>query len=159
MAKRLGMGAVVALVAAVGLASAAGVAWAGPPAIAEMRFGNEGVGSGLNDPGAGIFHDDSLHAVDQIYPRTVVISAGGEVDFDVEGFHQVAVCDGGVDRGDVSVPPFPPNLTIDDPQCPTQAPLFVDVTVQFDTPGRYLVICNITPHLAENGMYGYVIVQ
>jgi len=127
------------LAAAIGaiavLAAAAGVASAGPPATAAMVFGNDGVGSGLNDPGAGIFHDTSLRAVDQIYPRTVVVSAGGTVDFEVEGFHQVAVCGAGVGLDDVSVPAFPPFLTVDDPQCPTLAPLFVSTSKQFDTPG------------------------
>ena len=29
----------------------------------------------------------------------------------------------------------------------------------FDTPGRYLVLCNFAPHFAEFGMYGWVDVK
>ena len=134
-------------------------ALASPPGDASVRFGNNDVGSGLNDPGAGIFHDSSFKANDKIYPRTVVISAGSSVDFNVEGFHQVAVCGEGVDLGDLTIPAFPPSLFVNDAQCPTSAPPTVSATVEFSEAGTYLVICNVTPHLTDSGMYSYVIVK
>ena len=57
------------------------------------------------------------------------------------------------------IPAFPPNLFVDDPQCPAAAPLLTSTTVEFEEAGRYLVICNVTPHLTEAGMYSYVIVK
>lgn len=134
-------------------------ALAAPPDTATVAFGDESVGSGKNDPGNDVFHDSSFKANDKIRPRSVVISAGGSVDFNVDGFHQVAVCGEGVELEDVAIPPFPPNLFVDDPQCPAAAAVTQSTSVSFDEPGRYLVICNITPHLAESGMYSYVIVK
>ena len=46
----------------------------------------------MNNPPENVFHDSSWKANDKVRPRTVVISNGGSVEFDVEGFHQVAVC-------------------------------------------------------------------
>ena len=134
-------------------------AFAAPQGNASVRFGDESVGSGKNDPGAGVFHDSSFKANDKIRPRTVVISAGGTVDFNVEGFHQVAVCGEGVALDDVAVPAFPPNLFINDPQCPSAAPPTVSASVAFEEPGQYLILCNVTPHLTEARMYSFVIVK
>jgi plastocyanin len=134
-------------------------ALAAPQSTATVRFGDESVGSGKNDPGAGVFHDSSFKANDKIRPRTVVISAGGTVDFEVEGFHQVAVCAEGVELDDVAIPAFPPALFVNDPQCPRPAGVTASTSVDFDEPGRYLILCNVTPHLTESGMYSYVIVK
>ena len=134
-------------------------AMAGPPMEATVQFGNEDVGSGLNDPGAGVFHDSSFKANDKIRPHTVVISAGGTVDFQVAGFHQVAVCGEGIELADVTIPEFPPNLMINDADCPAAAGLFESTSVTFNEPGQYLILCNITPHVVEAGMYSYVRVK
>ena len=37
--------------------------------------------------------------------------------------------------------------------------LVTDETYTFDEPGKYLVICNITPHFEESKMWGWVIVK
>ena len=124
-----------------------------------MRFGNDSVGSGLNDPGAGVFHDSSLKANDKIRPHTAVIAAGGTVDFEVDGFHQVAVCGEGVQLADVEIPVFPPNLFVNDAQCPAAAAPLASTSVTFTDPGRYLIICNVTPHLADARMFSYVEVK
>jgi plastocyanin len=124
-----------------------------------MQFGREDIGSGKNDPGAGIFHDSSLKANDSIFPRTVVIPTGGEVEFEVDGFHQVAVCGNGMRPKDVVVPPFPPNIFINDPDCVVKGAPGASATVEFAQPGKYLIICNVTPHFVDGGMYGYVDVK
>ena len=93
--------------------------------------------------------------------------------FDVVGRHKVAVYAPGTAPEDIDVtllePPVPPG-TINDPAgrlarsptltgtdaapAPWQAPAGT-----FARPGRYLVICEILPHFAEYGMYGWVIVE
>lgn len=64
---------------------------------------------------------------------------------------------------DSGIPDFPPiinspanriahgNLTLPGPDVP--------FTWTFEEPGRYLVICEVLPHFAVNGMYGWVIVK
>lgn len=137
---------------------------ADPDSTATVRFGNPDVGSPYPPP---IFeHDSSSNARDNLIPRTSVISAGGNVTFDVAGFHQPAIYEAGTTPSDINVPPFPVpfNLFINDPDgrlaigAPVEGP-WTPPPGTFDTPGRYLVLCNVTPHFAFFNMYGWVIVK
>ena len=150
-------------VAAVGLIVPAVVA-AGPDDSAMVRFGNPDAGSPFQPP---VFdHDSSPNATDNLIPRTSVISAGGNVTFVVAGFHQPAVYRAGTEPEDITVPAFPPNLFINDPTnrlalgpaAGVQGP-WTPPAGTFSTPGRYLVLCNVTPHFAFVNMYGWVIVK
>ena len=62
-----------------------GVGFAGPPMSASVNFGQDGVGSGNNPNGLARGHDESGEAVDNLVPRTAVISAGGEVYLTMPG--------------------------------------------------------------------------
>ena len=73
----------------------------------------------------------------------------------------------GMQPEDITVPAFPPNLQINDPTNRldlqpgppgVQGP-YTPPAGTFSTPGRYLILCNITPHFAVDNMYGWVIVK
>ena len=145
------------------------VVLAGPGTSATVEYGKPNTGTSF-EPGE---HDASFHAYDKILPRTVTISAGGSVSFDMVGFpHQVAVYNPGVAPDDIAVPPFGPpldpnfeNLFIDDATdrkflgaTPFGPPQPVE-SVTFASPGKYLMICNFTPHFAFAKMYGWVDVK
>ena len=159
--KRWALGGLL-VVAAVGLIVPAVVA-AGPDDSAEVRFGNPDAGSPYQPP--AFFHDSSSNATDNLIPRTSVISAGGNVTFDIAGFHQVAVYAAGTQLEDITVPAFPPNLFINDAtnrlalSAPNAPPATSSFEYTFSTPGRYLILCNVTPHFAVDKMYGWVIVK
>jgi hypothetical protein len=150
------------LVAVLALALPAGSA-AAPPQTATLRFGNPDVGSPFS-PVSG--HDRSSNAKDNLVPRTVVISQGGQVTFDIQGFHQVAIYQAGTRAEDITVPAS--GLFVNDPtgriafgplNRPPSTTSWTAPAGTFSTPGRYLVICNVVPHFAEFNMYGWVIVQ
>jgi plastocyanin len=146
---------------------------AGAPADAVVRFGNPDAGTQRFGP-----THPSAHAVDNIIPNTVVIRAGGTVTFDVVAPHVVAIYAPGTAPEDIRLipgvtlvdhvgppgPPFIPNFYIDEPN----GRLFLDpapafgpphsVQYTFDEPGRYLVICAVTPHFALK-MYAWVDVK
>ena len=148
-----------AIAAIAGLVLAAGVT-ASPDSSATVQFGNDSVGSPFPPP---VGHDASANAKFNLIPRTAVISAGGSVTFEVEGHHQVAVYESGTTPDDIAVPQFPPNFFINDPVGrlalgPESPPGASTFSVAFATPGRYLVLCNITPHFAFFNMYGWVVV-
>ncbi len=160
--KRWVIGAML-LSAAVALLIPAGV-FAGPDSAATVRFGNPSAGSPFPPP--AFEHDSSSNARDNLIPRTSVISAGGNVTFNVAGFHQPAVYAAGTTPDDIDVPPFPVpfNLFINDAngRLALGAPVegaWTPPADTFDTPGRYLVLCNVTPHFAFFNMYGWVIVK
>ena len=139
-----------------------------------VKFGMNEHGSPF-DPAVG--HDHSTQAKDLLVPRTVVISAGGRVQFEIDPFHRVNVYRAGTAPDDIDVsklinfvsgPVFIPNFVIDDPTNRiAQSPPFqfaIDQTWTtpvgtFNTPGRYLVMCNFLPHFVANDMYGWVIVK
>jgi plastocyanin len=156
---RFALGALF-VIAAVGLVVPA-VVVAGPGSTATTMFGNLKAGS----PFPPAEHDSSFNGEDNIIPRTVVISAGGSVTFDIDGFHQAAVYEAGTTPGDISVPAFPPesNIFVNDPDGRRfLGPVGTASTTgpgTFATPGRYLMICNVTPHFAFAKMYGWVIVK
>ena len=144
------------------------VVGAGPDSSATVRFGNPTVGSPFQPP---LFdHDSSFKAADTLIPHTSVISAGGNVTFDIAGFHQAMVYEPGTTLDDIDVPAFPPesNILINEgdgllaespvPFSGFQGPWTPDSDT-FDTPGRYLVLCNVTPHFAFAKMYGWVNVK
>lgn len=141
----------------------------GPPLQAIMQVGRSHVGSPFPPPEG---HDASTHAQDAMQPRTVVISAGGVVTFHIEAFHNVAIYEDGTQPEDIDTSqlepagtpfPFPPlvndpsgRLARTDLALPGTAGPF---EWTFDTPGRYLVICEVLPHFTDGDMYGWVIVQ
>jgi hypothetical protein len=129
-----------------------------------MQLGIPGVGSPFNDPPDTI-HDASLTATDSFLPRTVVVADDGTVDFDVVGFHQIAIYEPGKRPKDIAQ--VVPGLLVNDPdgRIGIGTPPFLlppadpDLSFAFTEPGRYLVICNIAPHFFEAKMYGWVIVK
>ena len=145
----------------------------GAPTTAVLRFGNS-VGTTRFGP-----EHPSSHARDNISPNTVVIQAGGTVTFEVLAPHKVAIYEPGVEPEDIRLipgvtlfdqvgppgPPFVPNFFIDepigriflDPAAAFGPPHSVDWT--FDDPGRYLVICAVTPHFTAFKMYAWVEVR
>ena len=155
-----------AIAAMAGLVLAAGVT-ASPDSSATVRFGNPTVGSPFPPPDG---HDASSNAMDNMIPRTVVISAPGSVTFDIAGFHQPVVYAAGITPDDIAVPAFPPNLFVTPPAGPlspgqiargplNEPPATQSWTTSFGAPGKYLVICNLTPHFGFFNMYGWVVVQ
>jgi plastocyanin len=157
--KRTLLGA--ALVAVAGVLVLPAVVVATPDSSATVQFGNDDKGSPFPPPTG---HDASGNAKFNLIPRTAVISAPGTVTFEVVGHHQVAVYEAGTTPADIAVPAFPPNFFINDPDGriglgPESPPGSSTFTQTFTTPGRYLVLCNITPHFAFFDMYGWVEVQ
>lgn len=141
----------------------------GPPSTATVQFGRNELGSPFPPPEE---HDASTHAKDALQPRTVVISAGGTVTFSVASFHKIAIYEPGTTPDEIdttllepSGAPFPFPPIINDPTGRiTRGALALpgpDVAFSwtFDEPGRYLVICEVLPHFAAMGMYGWVIVK
>ena len=92
-----------------------------------MYLGINNVGSPF-DPADG--HDHSSQAKDKLVARTVVIEAGGAVQFQIDPFHRVNVYRAGTTFGDI------------------------DQSKLID-----FVMCNFFPHYAFNSMYGWVIVK
>jgi len=105
-----------------------------------------------------------------LIPNQVKIKAGGTVNFNIAGFHEVIVYREGIQAGDINttltVPPTnggPP--LINDPEGrlyrgldpSTQLQDRVEV-VHFPNPGTYLVICGVLPHFNQ-GMWGFVTVK
>lgn len=140
-----------------------------PDGSATVRFGNPTAGSTFPPPEG---HDASSNAKDNLIPRTVTIARGGSVTYAIDGFHQPIVYEAGTVPSDIEAPPFPPeeNLFVTPPAGPlvpgqlARGPLNEPPATQtwttslFDEPGRYLVICNLTPHFSFFDMYGWVIV-
>lgn len=142
------------------------------PTAATMFVGNERSGSDgtcgplndLNTPANECpphrFVGESAEAVDIFRPRTVTLAVGGAVTFDVSGApHRVGVCEAGVGPDDVSL--LSVNNVITDARCnhPASAGSGQDVTYQFNTAGKYLVICKFLPHFMDREQYGWVIVR
>jgi plastocyanin len=138
------------------------------PLSAVIQFGRPDAGSPFPPP---LEHDQSVHAKDDLTPRTVVIDAGGTVTFEVPAnVHQLAIYHPGKEPGDVNTglvtaapAPCPPVPLINDPvmrKTMESRPCFQawSHTEMFSTPGKYLVICTFVPHF-EVGMYGWVIVR
>jgi hypothetical protein len=142
---------------------------------AHVEFGSDHVGSPF-DPPSG--HDASSHAKDSVRPRTTVLAAGGEIEFEIYPFHQVAIYEPGTNPEDIDVEtlldlnvpcePFTiPDFVFDDPEgrILLSPPATCEETEwttppgTFDRPGRYLIVCTTLPHFVEFDMYGWVIVK
>ena len=134
---------------------------------ATINFGNNDLGSDYPPVPP---HDQSGHAKDSLFPREVVIDQGGTVTFPMSGgVHQVAIYDDGTSPKDIdtgitktgcfNVPLIDDSdgriAVLSDQPCAGGNP---SPSYQFDTPGRYLVICTFLPHF-EVGMYGWVTVR
>lgn len=119
-------------------------------------------------------HDRSYHAKDKLVPRTVTIAAGGTIHYEIMPFHQIGIYEPGTQPEDINlaltedltVPIFNPDFIINDPDDRLAlSPFMLAETTwtspsgTFDKPGRYLVICTITPHFVNADMYGWVIVK
>jgi plastocyanin len=139
------------------------------PLTATVEFGLPDTGSPF--PPA---HDASGHATDRPVPRTVVISAGGTVEFHINAAsHGLAIYAAGTEPKDIDVtalvpsagPPCPMPPLIDDPE--GRLALFTQpcdggpstVIFPFPEPGRYLYICVFSPHFVDFDMFGWVIVE
>jgi plastocyanin len=132
-----------------------------------VQFGLTDVGTGIPAPEE---HDSSFHANDTLVPGTVVIDKGGTVTFNAVGIHQIAIYKPGVEPEDidtsalVAMPCPAPPLLIDDDQNGNREAFYADgcgpreITHQFTTPGKYLVICAFAPHFGVK-MYGWVVVR
>jgi len=157
--------AVVPVVVALGLLAPAVLA--GPDTSATVRFGNDDVGSSFPPITE---HDNSGNGKFNLIPRTVTISDGGSVTYDIFvrfGIHQPVVYAAGTTPDDIDVVgPFP---FVNDPvgrlaigDAVSGSPGTATWTTPagtFDEPGRYLVLCNFAPHFAEFDMYGWVNVK
>ena len=140
---------------------------AGPDTSATVRFGNDDVGSSYPPITE---HDESGNGKFNLIPRTVTIPVGGRVTYDILvrfGIHQPTVYEAGTTPDDIDIQgPFP---FINDPDGRIEMGPAVNVATgtgtwttapsTFGQPGRYLVLCNFTPHFAEFDMYGWVNVQ
>jgi len=137
---------------------------------AEVEFGSDSHGSQF-PPGE---HDNSFHAFDKVFPRTVVILRGGSVTYEVDECHQPAVYEPGTKPEDIDVSLTEPigvadcpPTRINDPNgrlalAPPQQAGEADWTTPpgtFDQPGVYLVICTTFVHFQFAKMYGWVIVK
>lgn len=148
----------------------------GIPSQVTVQFGRDDVGSPFPPPDQ---HDGSGHARDKVFPRTVVIAAGGSVKFELGTVHQVAIYSPGTEPSDIEVSPatledvtmefgvFIPNFRINDPtnRLAVSSPqsLFPSEWTSpagtFNQPGVYLVICTTVPHFVASNMYAWVRVK
>lgn len=159
----LGVGLVVVAVLAVPTA-----VLAVPEDSATVRFGNPGAGSFVPDE----VENGSFNAQDNLIPRTVNIGRGGTVTYDIDGFHQPMIYAPGTQPSDIDVPIFNPadpatlfvnesEGLIDDGDGPLNFPPGTQSweSPELTQPGKYLVLCNFTPHFAFANMYGWVNVK
>jgi plastocyanin len=125
-------------------------------------------GAGLNtaQPGNSANH--------HVLPNMIHVQAGGVVNFNVAGFHQIYVYNPGKGPEDVH-PADPTALFMDDKAGlyyeglktgggpPPGIPVTTNPSnasnrlesVSFSKPGKYLVICNVAPHFAD-GMWAWI---
>jgi plastocyanin len=129
-----------------------------PSTGAVMYFGqpNLNAGSDYFPPGS---HDESYHGRDRVLPGTVTIDAGQKVTFRVLPGHRVAIYKPGKRPEDVVVNPASFFLFDPTQRIALQAAPVPVISFTFIVPGRYLVICAITPHFVNANMYGWVIVR
>lgn len=143
---------------------------AGPLAQATVTFGAWQGDQGWDrmDPG----FDPITANHHSVAPREVQIHAGGSVSYLISGFHQIVAYADGVQPAQIDTsnlivspgplgPPFP--ILIDDPVNriyrglnPGEQTLDRVESIQFSTPGTYLVICAVIFHFAGDNMHGFV---
>lgn len=147
---------------------AASVMAQGLPTTAVMHFGNTGTGSPFPPPEE---HDESIHAADKVVPRTVTIGVGGTVTFVLNTpVHGIGVYAAGRQPSDINTGllqnlggcPPPPYINDANNRLASFAPICAGGNpanqFQFNTPGRYLIICTFLPHFTDAEMWGWVIV-
>ena len=144
---------------------------------ATMRFGRPGMNGFAQMSPAALQHNQAAHAVDRVFPGTVVIRAGETVAFESFPVHQIAVYAPGTSPTDIrtdrdhladAVTPWGifPDVLIDDAanRLAVSPISFEPMTWSpasgtFARPGRYLVICTLVWHYVETRMYGWVEVR
>jgi len=145
----------------------------GPLASATVSFGQWSTSPSFDRHPTNSPIDRNVHV---LIPYEVTIQAGGSVNFIISGAHQIGIYDNGTQFSDINgslletVGPLGPGL-INDPTRRIYRGLNpfslnydnalgvrdrVEV-VQFQNPGRYLVICLLVPHFADR-MHGFVTV-
>ena len=155
-----------------GLLAVAGAALAPAALSAEDNNGPVAVtvsfGAGLNtaQPGNAANH--------HVLPNMIHVQAGGVVNFNVAGFHQIFVYNPGKGPEDVVIAD-PAALFINDVADlyyrglapaggpPPGLPVTTNPSnasnrlesVSFSKPGKYLVICNVAPHFVD-GMWAWI---
>ena len=157
-------------------ASVAAVAARGKPA-ATMRFGRAGMTGFEHMSPKAMEHTQAGHAVDKVFPHTVVIDRGQTVAFESFPVHQLAVYAPGTMPADIRLDddhlddastPFGvfPNVLINDPlnrldlsPISWETMTWTPAAGTFDRPGRYLVICTLVFHYVPMKMYGWVEVR
>ena len=154
MSRRMVRGA-VAVAVAVGVL-ATGLLSASAAGDGYMLFGRPTQGTGCDFP---CTDDRSFHAKDRVLPGAIAVSAGTTVNFDVEGFHQVAIYEVGVKPKDIEPVPAAFPFVNDATDRLFLGLLEADTSFEFNEPGKYLVICNIAPHFEESQMWGWVNVR
>jgi hypothetical protein len=122
-----------------------------------LQFGKPWLGSGCVPPVC--FDDASFHASDTITPGAISIPVGSTVTAEVLGFHQAVLYEDGTRPGDIEPDPAAFPFVNDPDGVIAAAPLFADFEYTFASPGTYLLICNIAPHLEEARMYAWVNVR
>jgi plastocyanin len=164
-----GPGSSASATAQSGVTSVTTAAAAALPLTAEIQFGRADVGSGYPPPSG---HDASFHANDKLFPRTVVIGAGGTVTFTTFGVHEIALYAAGTSPDDIDTsltiirgggcPPVPfindptNRIAVWAPQCDGGPAV---VTHPFPSAGKYLAICDFLPHFVDANMYGWIDVK
>ena len=182
--EKLGVGSAVALVTGGAFVSTSGTAAAlalgqgqghdheqvrGPNATATVTFG-----SWRSDFPVDRYPNVSSGTANghQVIPYQATIKPGGAVAFVIAGLHQVIVYGPDVEPGQINA-----SLTRPTTGTPLGTPLINDPvnrvfsgvdpslyprdrveTVQFLSPGRYLVICGVQSHFV-NGMFGWIRVR
>jgi plastocyanin len=122
-----------------------------------VKFGMPWTGSDCVPPAC--FDDASFHAKDTITPAVVSIPVGSTLTAAVAGFHQAVLYEAGTRLSDIEPNPLSFPFVNDPDGVIAAAPPLTDLEYTFTSPGRYLLICNITPHFEEARMYAVVIVR
>ena len=144
---------------------------------ATMRFGRPDMNGFEQMSPSALQHTKAGHAVDKVFPGTVVIRAGETVAFESFPVHQIAVYAPGT---------APTDIRIDEDHLAdavTPWGVFRDVLIDdaanrlavspisfesmrwspapgtFTRPGRHLVICTLVQHYVQARMYGWVEVR
>ncbi|GLC23841.1 hypothetical protein [Roseisolibacter agri] len=144
---------------------------------ATMRFGRPDMNAFAQMSPSAMPHTQAGHAVDRVFPGTVVIARGQTVAFESFPVHQIAVYAPGTRPADIRVDaehladaetPWGtfPDVLIDDPAnrlalspISFERMTWTPDAATFDRPGRYLVICTLVFHFVPTNMYGWVEVR
>ena len=122
-----------------------------------VKFGMPWTGSACVPPEC--FDDASFHAKDTITPAAVSIPVGSTLTAEVAGFHQAVLYEAGTRLSDIEPDPAAFPFVNDPDGVIASAPPVTDLQYTFTSPGRYLLICNLTPHLEEARMYAVIHVR